>query len=244
MENDEDKKVDTQTTAEAEKTNAGEGLEKANTAKPEEGKQDAGNSNAQPQDNEEDVAKAFGNTAEANKNEADKSKKANSVAQTNKDGSITFKNQAELDGFIRRMYKKGLDAQKATEGQDDEEQAKEDAGQETPENNEIAQENAGIDTEGLRAEIALEMIDAEVDAKKARKAARLVDINKVSVNGVLDKAKLKAEIDEIIADWPELKTESTTAKKNSFTFGASQGDESSNSEDAEISRIFGNSKDV
>ena len=46
-----------------------------------------------------------------NKNEGEKTKKQ--IAQKGDDGSIVFKNQDELDGFIRRMYAKG--AEKAAE---------------------------------------------------------------------------------------------------------------------------------
>ena len=48
-----------------------------------------------------------------NKNEGEKTKKQ--VAQKGEDGSIVFKNQDELDGFIRRMYAKG--AEKAEQGE-------------------------------------------------------------------------------------------------------------------------------
>ena len=48
-----------------------------------------------------------------NKNEGEKTKKQ--VAQKGEDGSIVFKNQDELDGFIRRMYAKG--AEKAEQEQ-------------------------------------------------------------------------------------------------------------------------------
>lgn len=47
------------------------------------------------------------------KNEGEKTKKQ--VAQKGEDGSIVFKNQDELDGFIRRMYAKG--AEKAEQGE-------------------------------------------------------------------------------------------------------------------------------
>ena len=62
-------------------------------------------------------------------------------------------------------------------------------------------------------------------------------------NGVLDKAKLKTEIEEIVAEWPELKAQAVIEEKKGFMFGGSQGDMSSNSEDTEISKIFGNLKE-
>ena len=73
-----------------------------------------------------------------NKNEGEKAKKQ--VAQKGDDGSIVFKNQDELDGFIRRMYAKG--AEKAEQGEtskkiQDTQNKQEDKGQE--EQKEIAQ---------------------------------------------------------------------------------------------------------
>ena len=113
MENEEEKKVDTQTTGETEKSNAnGSSSDKGTTDEGTE-KEQSKNDGEQTK-NEEDISKAFGNSVDTNKSEADKSKKTNSVAKTNEDGSITFKNQAELDGFIDRMYKKGMNAQKNT----------------------------------------------------------------------------------------------------------------------------------
>ena len=66
-----------------------------------------------------------------NKNEGEKTKKQ--VAQKGDDGSIVFKNQDELDGFIRRMYAKG--AEKAEQGEtskqvQDTQNKQEDKGQE------------------------------------------------------------------------------------------------------------------
>ncbi len=231
MEDEENKKVDTQTTEKADNSNE----TKSTETDSEEQKIE--------QETDNSVTEAFGNTAEKNKNEGEKVKKDKSVAKTNADGSITFKNQDELDGFINRMYSKGAKSaeQKVSETKEENNLNTE---QDTEEDNKEQQEKTTADIENIRAEIALEMIDADINAKKVRRAARLVDISKVAENGVLDKAKLKAEIDEIVAEWPELKNEGAMQEgKKGFAFGGSQGDMSSNSEDTEISKIFGNSKD-
>ncbi|MCI8396163.1 MAG: hypothetical protein HFJ52_00175 [Clostridia bacterium] len=246
MDNEEEKKVDTQTTEKVEDTNANESTKTEESGQKEEQKQEE-NSNIDA-NAEEDIANAFGNTTGKNKNEGDKGKKANSVAQTNADGSITFKSQEELDGFIRRMYRKGATAseQKTNETKTEELKSEETTenkeGQVAVQNNEEHSEKTQVDTEGLMAKIALAMIDADINAKKARKAARLVDVNKVITDGNIDEAKLKEEIDEIVAEWPELKAEITAETVNKgFAFGGSQENNNANSEDAEISKIFGNS---
>ena len=146
------------------------------------------------------------------------------------------------------MYRKGATASEQKTNETKTEEAKEGEttenkeGQTAEQNTEEHSEKTQADTEGLMAKIALAMIDADINAKKARKAARLVDINKVATDGIVDEAKLKAEIDEIIAEWPELKAEATAETANKgFAFGGSQGNSNANSEDAEISKIFGNS---
>ena len=132
-----------------------------------------------------------------NKNEGEKAKKQ--VAQKGDDGSIVFKNQDELDGFIRRMYAKG--AEKAEQGEtskqvQDTQNKQEDKGQE--EQKETAQTD-------YTDKIALAMAKAGVDVKKVERAARLVDMSKILENGVLDAKKLENEINAVISEFPELK---------------------------------------
>jgi len=150
-----------------------------------------------------------------NKNEGEKTKKQ--VAQKSDDGSIVFKNQDELDGFIRRMYAKG--AEKAEQGvtskQVQETQNKqEDKGQE--EQKETVQAD-------YTDKIALAMAKAGVDVKKVERAARLVDMSKVLENGVLDAKKLEDEINAVISEFPELKIAKEEEKEEKgFKFGATQ----------------------
>lgn len=228
MESEEEKKVETQTTEKAENSNVGQNTEKDLKDNKEE---------QEVKGTEENVAKAFGNTAEKNKNEGEKVKKDKAVAKTNADGSITFKSQEELDGFINRMYSKGAKSaeQKASETREEQLNEKE------HQSAEIQEENEQIDTEGIRAKIALSMIDLDVNAKKAKRAAMLVDLSKVCENGEINDVKLKEEIDSIISEWPELKAENTQELKKGFAFGGSQENSNINSDDLEISRIFGNS---
>ena len=149
------------------------------------------------------------------KNEGEKAKKQ--VAQKGDDGSIVFKNQDELDGFIRRMYAKG--AEKAEQGEtskkvQETQNKQEDKVQEEP------KETVQAD---YTDKIALAMAKAGVDVKKVERAARLVDMSKVLENGALDSKKLEDEINNVISEFPELKTVKEEEKEEKgFKFGATQ----------------------
>ena len=151
-----------------------------------------------------------------NKNEGEKTKKQ--VAQKGEDGSIVFKNQDELDGFIRRMYAKG--AEKAEQGKTSEQvQEKNQTQQEETKQEESA---ATVD---YTDKIALAMAKAGVDVKKVERAARLIDTSKVLENGVLDPKKLEDEIKSVIAEFPELKNTTQEEKEEKgFKFGATESD--------------------
>ena len=156
-----------------------------------------------------------------NKNEGEKTKKQ--VAQKGEDGSIVFKNQDELDGFIGRMYAKG--AEKAEQGEtskqvQDTQNKQEDKGQDKQ------KETVQVD---YTDKVALAMAKAGVDVKKVERAARLVDMSKVLENGVLDAKKLEDEINAVISEFPELKIAKEEEKEEKgFKFGATQSNSDEN----------------
>ena len=148
-----------------------------------------------------------------NKSEGEKTKKQ--VAQKGENGEIVFKNQDELDGFIRRMYAKG--AEKAEQG----ETSKQVQENQTQEETKQAESVATVD---YTDKIALAMAKAGVDVKKVERAARLVDTSKILENGVLDVKKLEDEINAVIAEFPELKNTTQEEKEEKgFKFGATEG---------------------
>ena len=157
-----------------------------------------------------------------NKNEGEKAKKQ--VAQKGEDGSIVFKNQDELDGFIRRMYAKG--AEKAEQGEtskqvQETQNKQEDKGQD--------EQKETVQTD-YTDKIALAMAKAGVDVKKVERAARLVDMSKVLENGVIDTKKLEDEINAVISEFPELKIAKEEEKEEKgFKFGATQSNSDDNS---------------
>lgn len=149
-----------------------------------------------------------------NKNEGEKTKKQ--VAQKGEDGSIVFKNQDELDGFIRRMYAKG--AEKAEQGETSKQVQENQMQQEETKQEESVAEVDYTD------KIALAMAEAGVNVKKVKRAARLVDISKILENGTLDEKKLEDEINAVIAEFPELKNTTQEEKEEKgFKFGATEG---------------------
>ncbi len=258
MDGEEEKKVDTQTTETATNTNGnGQNANQSeeNTQQNESKTKDEGQNNGQQADDTDaKVANAFGNVDETNKTEEKKGKKANSVAQANEDGSISFKSQEELEGFINKMFRKG--AKSAEQKSNGENEGDTQDNTEGDTNNNINNNNSGNGkveqekeetsqaTVDMTADIALALVEADIDPKKARRAARLIDANKVIIQGTLDTAKLQEEINILVAEWPELKSKSIENQGSNagFKFGASQENDS-NSEEAEISKIFGNSKE-
>lgn len=151
-----------------------------------------------------------------NKNEGEKTKKQ--VAQKGEDGSIVFKNQDELDGFIRRMYAKG--AEKAEQGEKSK-QIQQNQKQQGQVEQEEQKEN--VATVDYTDKIALAMAKAGVDVKKVERAARLVDTSKILENGVLDVKKLEDEINSVITEFPEFKNITQEEKEEKgFKFGATE----------------------
>ena len=157
-----------------------------------------------------------------NKNEGEKTKKQ--VAQKGEDGSIVFKNQDELDGFIRRMYAKG--AEKAEQGETSK-QVQETQNKQEDNGQEMEQQTVPADY--LLTKVALAMAKAGVNAEKVERASRLVDINKIQENGAINDKSLEDEINAVIAEFPELKNAKEEEKQEKgFKFGATEGTSNSN----------------
>lgn len=151
-----------------------------------------------------------------NKSEGEKTR--TTVAKKGENGEIVFKNQDELDGFIRRMYAKG--AEKAEQGEASKK------GQETQNKQEDKkqEETKETATQDYTDKIALAMAKAGVDVKKSERAARLIDMSKVLENGIIDSKKLEDEINAVIAEFPELKnTKEEEKDEKGFKFGATEG---------------------
>ena len=156
------------------------------------------------------------------KNEGEKTKKQ--VAQKGEDGSIVFKNQDELDGFIRRMYAKG--AEKAEQGETSK-QVQETQNKQEEQGQEMEQQTVPADY--LLTKVALAMAKAGVNAEKVERASRLVDINKIQENGSINDKSLEDEINAVIAEFPELKNAKEEEKEEKgFKFGATEGTSNSN----------------
>lgn len=152
------------------------------------------------------------------KNEGEKTKKQ--VAQKGEDGSIVFKNQDELDGFIRRMYAKG--AEKAGQG----ETSKQVQETQNKQEEKVQEEPSETVQAGYTDKIALAMVKAGVDVQKVERVTRLVDMSKVLENGIVDPKRLEDEINAVIAEFPELKN--VKEEEKGFKFGATESTSNSN----------------
>lgn len=160
-----------------------------------------------------------------NKNEGEKTKKQ--VAQKGEDGSIVFKNQDELDGFIRRIYAKG--AEKAEQGETSKQVQETQNKQEEKGQEETQMEQQTVPADYLLTKVALAMAKAGVNAEKVERASRLVDINKIQENGAINDKSLEDEINAVIAEFPELKNAKEEEKQEKgFKFGATEGTSNSN----------------
>ena len=156
------------------------------------------------------------------KNEGEKTKKQ--VAQKGEDGSIVFKNQDEVDGFIRRMYAKG--AEKAEQGETSK-QVQETQNKQEDNGQEMEQQTVPADY--LLTKVALAMAKAGVNAEKVERASRLVDISKIQENGAINDKSLEDEINAVIAEFPELKNAKEEEKQEKgFKFGATEGTSNQN----------------
>ena len=236
----EEKKVDTQTT--------GNDTQSNNNSKVDEifGNTKETSENSKQEKNSTNVnAEKQTDTSNQSKNEGEKVKKVNNVAQKNEDGSITFKNQDELDGFIARMYAKG--AEKATQGatskqrqENTEDESKENQTKdETPKQN----QQSVLPSDYYQNKIGLEMAIKGINPTKLQRASRLVDQEKVIINGAVDDTKLEEEINAIISEFPELvEGANSTSEQKGFKFGAAgnQTQDATDNINDELDEIFGN----
>ena len=160
-----------------------------------------------------------------NKSEGEKTKKQ--VAQKGEDGSIVFKNQDELDGFIRRMYAKG--AEKAEQGETSKQVQETQNKQEEQGQEKEQMEQQTVPADYLLTKVALAMAKAGVNAEKVERASRLVDISKIQENGAINDKSLEDEINAVIAEFPELKNAKEEEKQEKgFKFGATEGTSNQN----------------
>lgn len=252
MENEkEEKKVDTQTTGNDTQNNSSNQNSQVNAIFGNQDKNSQDNSKdsktekeIEKPNNELEDEKEVTDVSNQNKNEGEKGKKTNSIAQRNEDGSITFKSQEELDGFIARKYAQG--AEKATLGETSKQKQNASTTEENVVDNDENKNNQNsintLPTDYYSDKIGIQMAIKGVNPTKLQRASRLVDQSKVIVNGVIDQARLEEEINAIISEFPELIGNSNQNESKGFKFGAAgnQTQDSTNNINDEIDSIFGN----
>lgn len=181
--------------------------------------EDEKNKDVDTQTTPEEKAQQEPNKTE-NKDEGEKKAKKQ-VAQKGENGEIVFKNQDELDGFIRRMYAKG--AEKAEQGETSKQIQETQTKQEELKQQE---QNQVVPPDYLSTKIALAMAKAGVNADRVERASRLVDTSKILEDGNINDKKLEEEINAVVAEFPELKNSKEEEKEEKgFKFGATQSED-------------------
>ena len=102
---------------------------------------------------------------------------------------------------------------------------------------------AEVRSQYVGAKVESVMATSGIKPEKIERAARLVDKSKcVDKDGNPDTEKIKTEIEELLKDFPELKT-TTEEGSAGFKFGANSGSGTTESEvSSKVSAIFGNKK--
>lgn len=147
--------------------------------------------------------------------------------------------QEEVNAMMAKARKK-YESKKGADKKDEDssEENQEDENTDEPETD----LPTGITVDKLaQAELKAAMAIQGVDPKKVARAVRLIDVTDVIDDGEYSDSKASEAIEELLADWPELKV-SETKEQNVFTLGADTQDDASNEENvgSRISRIFGN----
>ena len=102
---------------------------------------------------------------------------------------------------------------------------------------------ASVRQQLVNAKVESVMATSGIKPEKIERAARLVDASKcVNKDGNPDSEKIKKEIEDLLKDFPELKS-STEEGNAGFKFGADSNNKTDVSETAnKVSAIFGNKK--
>lgn len=128
----------------------------------------------------------------------------------------------------------------------------------TPQNTQVdklVQQPQTVDTSAFDAQLAEvrnQLVSAKVESvmaasgikpERIERAARLVDMSKcVNKDGAPDTEKIKKEIEELVKDFPELKSAADEGNPG-FKFGANSNEKGDATEIAnKVSSIFGNKK--
>lgn len=171
------------------------------------------------------------NKNEGTKANEQKARGKNGITK-NEDGSLTFESQEKLEEFAKKMFAKG--ANKVEQGKKIENTSSQDIQEEQEQNTQMEEndqeQNQGqvIPPDYLLTKVALAMAKAGVNTVKVERASRLVDINKIQENGVINDKSLEDEINAVITEFPELKNAKEEEKQEKgFKFGATESNSNS-----------------
>lgn len=208
----------------------------------------------------EDVSKVFGNEnpaeetkadpkateqKEPEKKETEQKQESAESASENKQSTKVY-TQEEVDAMMAKARKKYMGKGDAINKEETAEvgEVAEEPTDETKVDEQRQDLATGITVDRLaQAELKASMAISGVNPSKVQRAVRLIDINNVIENGLYSEEKAKTEIETLLQEWPELKTQaSDDSNGNGFYFGAPEQEEQSQEEKQKgmFSSIFGN----
>lgn len=199
------------------------------------------------EENQEELSNVFGNEAPKTteeEREENQNSTSEEVSNEEEDDSTEAENesqkktytQAEVDAMMARVRKKYSKSSSEEEA----------VSEETPSDNvvelseEVSEEAESFDPRYAKAEMkAFMATSGEIDPKKVQRAINLINLDKIMAFGEFNEQQAKNELEELLKDWPELKT--TGTESNSFYFGAKEQEErTEDKQKGAIARIFGN----
>lgn len=191
----------------------------------------------------DDVSKVFGNEnpaeetkvdpkateqKESEKKEIDQKQEGTESASENQQSKKSY-TQEEVDAMMAKARKKYMGKGDVINKEEIAEVGK--VAKELTDETEVDEQRqdlaTGITVDRLaQAELKASMAISGVNPSKVQRAVRLIDINNVIEDGMYSEEKAKTEIETLLQEWPELKTQiSDDSNGNGFYFGAPEQEE-------------------
>ena len=163
------------------------------------------------------------------------------------DGKIKVTEESVLKGYMKQQGLAGDELNQAIE------MFKQDRASKMPDVNALNQQIADLqsaydndvleaESRALLAETKMEAmgmaVELGVDAKVIPFLLNSADISDIIENGEINKEKLKASLDKVLEDLPQLRSEVKREKTNGFKIGADTSKQNPTNND-ELARIFG-----
>lgn len=180
---------------------------------------------------ETDIQKAFGNNESEKEPNEQETPNDSETVDTSKEQSVDNTENSENAEQPQEEEKTSDESDKQETDDKPEEQPKP--------TNDLA---TGISMDKyVQAELKGVMAVCDIDPKKLGRAVRLIDPALCMENGEFSEQKANQEVQNLLAEWPELKRTQQDASGNAFYFGVpGQKENEQDKVNNKISSIFGN----